>query len=117
MKQGDAQDQPSKEVKQDPVSLDEDEINEESDKVNKKVKTTTQKLKKRIKKMDKKHAKRRGKKYCCKMGMNAQLGNQNCSDPEQKVLEKSLSNFRLNSDICTQVFAACCKDKLIGEET
>ena len=85
---------------------------------NKKQKKVGKIIKKRIKKKNKKYLRRRGKKLCCKKGIVTRLGKMEgtCDNPNSTVLDKALTEFGLNNEICNEMFKICCHDKIVGEQ-
>ena len=75
-------------------------------------------IKKRIKRKNKKYLRRRGKKLCCKKGIVTRLGKMEgtCDNPDMTVLDKALTQFGLNNEICNEMFKNCCHDKIVGEQ-
>ena len=70
-------------------------------------------LKKRLKKKVKKHQRRRGKKFCCKKGIQNHLNGLTC-EPSDKTLLKALQSFAFDEDKCSEIFKVCCQDRIEG---
>ena len=74
-------------------------------------------LKRRLKRKERKHQRRRGKRFCCKKGIKTNLGNipGTCENPQDSIFEHANKTFGISNNLCTEVFAACCKDKIVGK--
>ena len=80
-------------------------------------------LKRRLKKKGRKHQRRRGKKFCCKKGIQSHLEVPKgleapaCSQPDVSIIEKSLESFGFSPQMCRKIYETCCNDKIVGLET
>jgi len=105
------------------ASMHQNTLEIQSDRPNKKVRNKGKNLKKRLKKKGKKHQRRRGKKFCCKKGIQSHLevsqdqASPECSQPDASIIEKALETFGFNQQMCQKVYETCCNDKIVGLET
>lgn len=77
------------------------------------------KEKKQRRRARKENRKRKGKKICCKKGVETKLSLKNseeCSQVPQATLTKAVQNFGLKSHVCSRVFKLCCEDEVLGEK-
>lgn len=92
-------------------------------KVGSKKKTKVKAIKKRLNKVRRKHLRRRGKKFCCKKGIQKRMkmtsDGSSCKNllPDASVIDKALNAFGFNQERCSQVFQLCCSDEIVGKET
>ena len=100
-----------------------DQLEIQVNRPNKKVRNKGKNLKKRLIKKGKKHQRRRGKKFCCKKGIQSHLevskepASPDCSQPDVSIIEKALETFGFNQQMCQKVYETCCNDKIVGLET